>query len=88
MGPSHVISFYFSSIRAKSPRDVNVKTENAPSSAEKKKKKQGRSSKAVPKGMRSTTKLLKKSLQRGRSVSFLLKSRSKGNAELTAKSQR
>jgi hypothetical protein len=37
MGPSHVISFYFSSIRAKSPRDVNVKTENAPSSAEKKK---------------------------------------------------
>jgi hypothetical protein len=84
MGPSHVISF-FSSIRAKSPKDVNVKTENAPSSAG---KKQGRSSKAVPKGMRSTTKLLKKSLQSGRSVSFLLKSRSKGNAELTAKSQR
>jgi hypothetical protein len=60
MGPSHVI-FFFSSIRAKSPKDVNVKTENAPSSAE---KKQGRSSKAVPKGMRSTTKLLKKSFQR------------------------
>jgi hypothetical protein len=34
MGPSHVISF-FSSIRAKSPKDVNVKAENAPSSAEK-----------------------------------------------------
>ena len=48
-----------------SPKDVNVKTENAPSSAE---KKHGRSSKAVPKGMRSTTKLLKKSLQRGRKV--------------------
>jgi hypothetical protein len=90
MGPSHVISFlFFSFIRVKSPKDVNVKTENAPSSAEKKKKeKQERSSKAVPKGMRSTTKLLKKSLQRGRSVSFLLQSRSKGNAELTAKSQR
>jgi hypothetical protein len=89
MGPSHVISFYFSSIRAKSPRDVNVKTENAPSSAEKEKKeKQGRSSKTVPKGMRSMTKLLKKSPQRGRSVSFLLRSRSKGNAEHTAKSQR
>jgi hypothetical protein len=91
MGPSHVISFlFFSFIRVKSPKDVNVKTENAPSSAEKreKKEKQERSSKAVPKGMRSTTKLLKKSLQRGRSVSFLLQSRSKGNAELTAKSQR
>ena len=35
MGPTHVISF-FSSIRAKSPKDVNVKAENAPSSAEKK----------------------------------------------------
>jgi hypothetical protein len=34
MGPSYVISF-FSSIRAKSPKDVNVKAENAPSSAEK-----------------------------------------------------
>jgi hypothetical protein len=68
MGPSHVI-FFSSSIRAKSPRDVNVKTENAPSSVEKKEK-QGRSSKAVPKGMRSTTKLLKKSLQRGAQCKF------------------
>ena len=49
MGPSHVISF-FSSIRAKSPKDVNVKAENAPSSAG---KKQGRSSKDVPNGMQS-----------------------------------
>jgi hypothetical protein len=49
MGPSHVISF-LSSIRAKSPKDVNVKAENAPSSAE---KKQGRSSKVVPRGMQS-----------------------------------
>jgi hypothetical protein len=49
MGPSHVISF-FSSISEKSPKDVNVKAENAPSSAE---KKQGRSSKVVPKGMQS-----------------------------------
>ena len=49
MGPSHVISF-FSSIKAKSPKDVNVKAENAPSSAG---KKQGRSSKVVPKGMQS-----------------------------------
>ena len=49
MGPSHVISF-LSSIRAKSPKDVNVKAENTPSSAG---KKQGRSSKDVPKGMQS-----------------------------------
>ena len=38
-GPQHVISlFYFSSIRAKSPKDVNVKAEKAPSSAKKKRK--------------------------------------------------
>jgi hypothetical protein len=49
MGPSYVISF-FSSIRAKSPKDVNVKAENAPSSAE---SKRPRSSKVVPKGMQS-----------------------------------
>jgi hypothetical protein len=40
---------YFNSIRAISPKHVNVKAENAPSSA--KKKKIGRSSKVVPKGM-------------------------------------
>jgi hypothetical protein len=44
---------YFSSIRAISPKDVNVKAENAPSSAKKKEKKTGRSSKVVPKGMQS-----------------------------------
>jgi hypothetical protein len=49
---------YFSSTRAKSPKYVNVKTEHAPSSAGKKKKR-GRSSKVVPKGMQSTTKLQK-----------------------------
>ena len=49
MGPSHVI-FLFSFIRAKSPKDVHVKAESAPSSAE---KRQGRSSKVVPKGMQS-----------------------------------
>ena len=52
MGPSHVISF-FSSISEKSPKDVNVKAENAPSSAKEKEKKTGRSSKVVPKGMQS-----------------------------------
>jgi hypothetical protein len=77
---------YFSSTRAISPKDVNVKAEHAPSSA-KKKEKTGRSSKDVPKGMQSTTKLQKPFL-REHSISFLLKSRSKGNAELTAKSQR
>jgi hypothetical protein len=73
-------------MRAKSPKYVNVKTEHAPSSAGKKEK-TGRSSKVVPKGMQSTTKLQNPFL-RERSVSFLLKSRSQGNAELTAKSQR
>jgi hypothetical protein len=45
-------------MRAKSPKYVNVKTEHAPSSAGKKEK-TGRSSKVVPKGMQSTTKLQK-----------------------------
>jgi hypothetical protein len=55
MGPQHVIfSFsYFNSIRALSPKDVNVKAENAPSSAKEKEKKTRRSSKVVPKGMQS-----------------------------------
>jgi hypothetical protein len=44
---------YFNSIRAISPKDVNVKDENAPSSAKEKEKKTGRSSKVVPKGMQS-----------------------------------
>jgi hypothetical protein len=61
MGPQHVIFLfsYFSSIRAISPKDVNVKAENAPSSAKKKEKKTGRSSKVIPKGMQSMTKLQK-----------------------------
>jgi predicted transcriptional regulator len=46
-------SSYFNSIRAISPKDVNVKAENAPSSAKEKEKKTGRSSKVVPKGMQS-----------------------------------
>jgi hypothetical protein len=49
---------YFSSTRAISPKNVNVKAEHAPSSA-KRKEKTGRSSKDVPKGMQSTTKLQK-----------------------------
>jgi hypothetical protein len=44
---------YFNSIRAISPKDVNVKAENAPSSAKEREKKTGRSSKVVPKGMQS-----------------------------------
>jgi hypothetical protein len=44
---------YFTSIRAISPKDVIVKAENAPSSANKKEKKTERSSKVVPKGMQS-----------------------------------
>jgi hypothetical protein len=44
---------YFNSIRAISPKDVNVKAEDAPSSAKKKEKKTGRSSKVVSKGMQS-----------------------------------
>jgi hypothetical protein len=71
---------------AKYPKYVNVKTEHAPSSAGKKEK-TGRSSKVVPKGMQSTMKL-QKAVPKERSVSFLLKSRSLGNAELTARSQR
>jgi hypothetical protein len=46
-------SFYFISIKAISPKDVNVKAENAPSSAKKKENKTRRSSKVVPKGMQS-----------------------------------
>jgi hypothetical protein len=49
---------YISSTRAISPKDVNVKTERAPSSA-KRKGKTGRSSKDIPKGMQSTAKLQK-----------------------------
>jgi hypothetical protein len=52
MGPQHVI-FLFLISRAISPKDVNVKAENAPSSAKEKEKKIGRSSKVVPKGMQS-----------------------------------
>jgi hypothetical protein len=45
-------------MRAKSPKNVNVKTQHAPSSAGKKEKTR-RSSKVIPKGMQSTTKLQK-----------------------------
>jgi hypothetical protein len=44
-----LFQFYKSDI----PKDVNVKAENAPSSAKEKEKKTGRSSKVVPKGMQS-----------------------------------
>jgi hypothetical protein len=44
-------------MRAKSPKYVNVKSEYAPSSAER--KKTGRNSKVVPNGMQSMTKLQK-----------------------------
>jgi hypothetical protein len=44
---------YFNSTRVVSHKDVNVKAENAPSSAKEKEKKTGRSSKVVPKGMQS-----------------------------------
>jgi hypothetical protein len=44
---------YFYIIRAISPKDVNVKAGNAPSSAKEKEKKTRRSSKVVPKGMQS-----------------------------------
>ena len=55
MGPQRVIFLfpYFNSIRAILPKDVNVKAENAPSSAKEKEKKTGRSSKVVHKGMQS-----------------------------------
>jgi hypothetical protein len=77
---------YISSTRAISPKDVNVKTEHAPSSA-KRKGKTGRSSKDVPKGCRAR-RSYKKPFLRERSISFLLKSRSYRNEELTPKSQR
>ena len=59
MGPWLVIFlFLFGSMRAKSPKkNVKCKFEHAPSSAVR--KKAGRSSKVVPKGMQSTTKLQK-----------------------------
>ena len=86
--------FLFSSMRAKSPKYVNVKTEHAPSSAGKKEK-TGRSSKVVPKGMQSTTKLQKvvpKGAQRKFSAqkSFLRECRAKycRNIRRSAKSQR
>jgi hypothetical protein len=44
---------YFNYLRVISPKDVNVKANNAPSSAKEKEKKTGRSSKVVPKGMQS-----------------------------------
>jgi hypothetical protein len=53
MGPQHVIFLFFNSIRAISPKNVNVKAQNAPSSAKEKEKNTGRSSKVVPKGMQS-----------------------------------
>ena len=37
---------YFNSIRAISPKNVNVKDENAPSSAKRKKRKQGKAQKS------------------------------------------
>jgi hypothetical protein len=50
---------FYSAPREKNPpKYVNVKSEHAPSSAEKKKK-TGRSSKVVPQGMQSMTKLQK-----------------------------
>jgi hypothetical protein len=49
---------YFNSTRAISHKNVNVKTEHAPSSA-KRKERTGRSSKDVLKGMQSSTKLQK-----------------------------
>jgi hypothetical protein len=55
MGPQHVIFLFliFNPTRVISPKDVNVKAEDAPSSAKEKEKKTGRSSKVVPKGMQS-----------------------------------
>jgi hypothetical protein len=80
-------------MRAKSPKYVNVKSEHAPSSAER--KKIGRSSKVVPKGMQSMTKLQKavpKGAQRKISAqkSFLRECRAKyrRNIRRSAKSQR
>jgi hypothetical protein len=59
MGPYFVIFLSYSALREQNPpKYVNVKSEHARSSAEKKEK-TGRSSKVVPKGMQSTTKLQK-----------------------------
>jgi hypothetical protein len=48
MGPQHVIFLFFilNSIRTISPKDVNVKTENAPSSAKEREKKAGEAQKS------------------------------------------
>jgi hypothetical protein len=59
---------YSSSTRAISPKDVNVKAEHAPSSANRKEK-AGRSSKDIPKGMQSTTKL-QKAIPKGAQCKF------------------
>jgi hypothetical protein len=83
-------------MRAKSPKYVNVKSEHAPSSADREKKeKTGRSSKVVPKGMQSMTKLQKavpKGAQRKFSAqkSVLRECRAKyrRNIRRSAKSQR
>ena len=79
---------YFSSIRAIPPKDVNVKAENAPSCAKKKEKENREKLKNRPSGDAEHDEATKKPFLRERSVSFLLKSRSKGNAELTAKNKR
>jgi hypothetical protein len=50
-----------------------------------KRKKTGRSSKVIPKGMQSTTKL-QKAVPKGAQCKF--SAQKKGNAELTAKSER
>jgi hypothetical protein len=82
------LSFSYSAQREQNPpKNVNVKTGHAPSSARKKRKKQGEARKSSLRGCRAR-RSNKKPFLRERSVSFLLKSRSKGNAELTAKSQR
>jgi hypothetical protein len=65
---------YFSSTRAISPKNVNVKAEHAPSSA-KRKEKQGEARKTSLRGCRAR-RSYKKPFLRERSVSFLLKSRS------------
>jgi hypothetical protein len=73
-------SFLFSPMRAKSPKkDVICKSKHAPSSA---KRKTGKSSKDVPKGMQSMTKLQKvvpKGAQRmfSAQMSFLRECRAK-----------
>jgi hypothetical protein len=42
-----------------SPKDVNVKVDNAPSSAKEKENETGRSSKVIPKGMQSLQRKIK-----------------------------